>query len=75
MRVKNAGLCDNHYQMLCLAVRERKRAEEEGAPEKEKDALISARTSQFKVLHRCFFYHFLDVFGSTNAPEFDPFGP
>lgn len=54
VRVKKAGLCDNHYQMLCLSVRERKRTEEEGVPEKEKDTLISARTSQFKVLHRCF---------------------
>lgn len=78
MRVKKAGLCDNHYQMLCLSVGERKRTEEEGVPEKEKDTLISARTSQFKGLHRCFFITFqmcLDLYMPLNLTLLAPNTP
>ena len=37
MRVKKAGLGDNHYQMLCLSVQEREEEGEGRVPEKEKD--------------------------------------
>lgn len=42
-----------------------------GVPEKEKDTLISVRTSQFKVLHHCF----LSLFGCVRIYKCTQNGP